>query len=305
MMYDMNFELLTMLYYYFKRHKTYERLDEFILNLSTLYKNEYFLGGIVNLFFTDVNIMKETLDINKEEIEDITNLLQKSIQLLENMKTLEIIPENINLLYGIEGLKHIENEDMLIKLYNMGLRSISNSYINNQEELTTKDLALIKKAIELGMIININKTSYESLAKVICLMEEFKEAEPTIIFNEENIEDLKKLPNAPYYILVIQNKNEKTKEEKEKSFINRIKTIKEDEFFSNNKIILCKTNRNFCPKVEMPILTKDENSSTYLRKSIINEFGVDFANEIMKVNASQIFDKILTNDKERQKKYIA
>ena len=305
MMYDMNFELLTMLYYYFKRHETYERLDEFILNLSALYKNECFLGGIVNLFFTNEDKMKENLDIKQEEIEDVTSLFEKSIRLLENMKTLEIIPESVNLLYGIEGLNHIENEDMLIKLYNMGLRSISNSYLNDKEELTTKDLELIKKAIELRMIININKTSYESLSKVINLINECEEHEPIVIFNEDNIDELKKLENASYYILVIQNKNGESKEEKERNFINRIKQIKDDEFFSNDKIILCKTNRYFSPKVEIPILAKDENNSNYLRKSIINEFGIEFANQIMRQNASLIFDKVLTKERQKQKKYIA
>ena len=81
-MYDMNFELLTMLYYYFKRHETYDRLDEFILALSALYKNEKFFGGIVNLCFTTDDKLKEQLDINPHEIKDIANIFKNSIQFI-------------------------------------------------------------------------------------------------------------------------------------------------------------------------------------------------------------------------------
>lgn len=304
-MYDMNFELLTMLYYYFKRHETYERLDEFILALGTLYKSEKFFGGIVNLFFTDEKTMNEKLDLRTNEIKDISSLLKKSIQLLDNMKTLEIIPEDVNFLYGIEGLNKIESEDKLVELYNLGLRSISNSYQNDQKELTDENIELLEKAIELGIIININKTSYESLAKVIELINKNSESEPIVIFNEDNLDDLRKLPNASYYTLVTQNRNEKTKEEKELSFINRIKLIKEDKFFTKNKIILCKSNRDFSPKTEIPILQKDENTSTHLRRCIINEFGLEFANQIMFENASCIFEKVLNYENRGQKKYIA
>ena len=304
-MYDMNFELLTMLYYYFKRHETYDRLDEFILALSTLYKKEKFFGAIVNLCFTTDDKMREQLDINPYEIKDIATIFKNSIQLLDNMKTLEIIPEETKFLYGIEGLSRIENEDKLVELYNLGLKSISNSYQNDQKELTDENIELLEKAIELGIIININKTSYESLAKVIELINKNSESEPIVIFNEENLDDLRKLPNASYYILVTQNRNEKTKEEKELSFINRIKLIKDDEFFSKNKIILCKSNRDFSPKTEIPILQKDENTSTHLRRCIINEFGLEFANQIMFENASCIFEKVLNYETREQKKYIA
>lgn len=304
-MYDMNFELLTMLYYYFKRHETYDRLDEFILALSILYKKEKFFGAVVNLCFTTDDKMREQLDINPYEIKDIATIFKNSIQLLDNMKTLEIIPEETKFLYGIEGLSRIENENKLVELYNLSLRSISNSHLNDKEELTTKDLELIKKAIELRIIININKTSYESLAKVIELINKNSESEPIVIFNEENLDDLRKLPNASYYILVTQNRNEKTKEEKELSFINRIKLIKDDEFFSKNKIILCKSNKDFSPKTEIPILQKDENTSTHLRRCIINEFGLEFANQIMFENASCIFEKVLNYETRGQKKYIA
>lgn len=289
----MNFGLLTMLYYYFKRHETYERLDEFILSLESFYKREKLLGGIVNLYFTDDDKMKEKLDFKKNEIKDVATLFKKSIQLLDNMKTLDIIPEDLNLLYGIEGLNKIESEDKLIELFNLGLKSISNSYQNDIEELSDKNIELLKKAIELGMVININKTSYESLAKVIKLINETSDRKPIVIFNEDNLDNLRKLPNVSYYILVTQNKDEKTKEEKEKSFINRIKLIKNDNFYVKNKIILCKTNREFSPKIELPILRKDENTSTDLKKCIIDEFGLEFANQIMIKNASCIFEKVL------------
>lgn len=304
-MYDMNFELLTMLYYYFKRHETYDRLDEFILALSALYKNEKFFGGIVNLCFTTDDKLKEQLDINPHEIKDIANIFKNSIQLLDNMKTLEIIPEDTKFLYGIEDLSRIENEDKLIELFNLGLRSISNSHLNNYSELTDKDIELIKKAIELKMVININKTSYESLSKVINLINENIENNPIVVFNEDNLENLSILPNAPYYILVTQNKDEKSKIEKELSFINRIKKIKENESFSNNKIILCKTNKDFTPKIELPISNSYENSSSHLRKNLITEFGTEFTNQIMYQNADELFERVLNLETENQKKYIA
>lgn len=304
-MYDMNFELLTMLYYYFKRHKSYDHLDEFILALSTLYKNEKFFGEIVNLFFKDDKEMKEQLDIDDCELKDISTIFKNSIQLLENMKTLEIIPDDINFIYGIEGLNHIENEDKLVELYNLGLRAISNSCLNNYEELTDENLKIIKKAMELGIVITINKTPYKSLKRVINLIDENKDNEPIVIFNEDNIEDLRDLPSVPYYILVTQNKSEATKEDKEISFIKRIRRIKDDDFFQKNNIILCKSNREFCPKKELPILLKSENDSIYLRKKLTSEFGVQFTNKIMKENASIIFDKVLENESKKQKKYIA
>ena len=304
-MYDMNFELLTMLYYYFKRHETYDRLDEFILALSTLYKKEKFFGAIVNLCFTTDDKMREQLDINPYEIKDIATIFKNSIQLLDNMKTLEIIPEETKFLYGIEGLSRIENEDKLVELYNLSLRSISNSHLSDYSELTDKDIELIKKAIELKMVININKTSYESLGKVINLINENIEKEPIVVFNEDNLDSLSNLPSAPYYILVTQNKDEKTKEEKELSFINRIKKIKENESLSNNKIILCKTNKDFAPKVELPISNSNENSSSHLRKNLITEFGTEFTNQIMYQNADELFERVLNLETKNQKKYIA
>lgn len=300
----MNFELLTMLYYYFKRHETYDRLDEFILALSALYKKEKFFGAIVNLYFKDDENIKEQLDIKQFELNNISTIFKNSIQLLDNLKTLEIIPEDVNFLYGIEGFNHIEDETKLNELYNQGLRVISSSNLNEYCELTDKDIELIKSAIELGIVININKTTYESLNKVIDLINENLDKNPLVIFSEDNVDMLKESRSAPYYILVTQNKDEKTKEEKEISFINRIKRIKENLFFSENKIILCKTDRKFIPKIELPILNSNENSSTYLRKNLANEFGIEFTNQIMYKNADEIFEKVLNNNKKKQK-YIA
>ena len=121
-MYDMHYDLLTILYFNFKENNPLAKKEDTMNMLKKIYDNNV-LGGFINLYFMSAEEMKEELGIEKEEILDVSLMFKKSIEYLEMLKG-KVIPEDINFIYSIEGCDYLKDENDLEEIYDLGLRSI-------------------------------------------------------------------------------------------------------------------------------------------------------------------------------------
>lgn len=165
-MFDCHYDLLT--HIYMKRNEI-EYLKKYC---QDVYNENNIKGGIFNLFYMTEKEMKDELNINKEEINIIENLKLVKEVIKEN----NLIPQNINYVFGIEGLDYLNNIEDIDTLYDLGVRS-TNIVWNNQnkygagirapqnEGLTElgKQLVeyLIKKRIAIDLSHSNEKTFYD------------------------------------------------------------------------------------------------------------------------------------------------
>ena len=167
-MYDMHYDLLT--YLYIKKGKILENI--YLNNIN---------GGIINLYFMDVNTMEKELNISKKECLDLVNTFKKSIIYLEKFKKQKNI--NPKFIYSIEGCSYLNIND-LEKLYELGLRSIMITWNYDNKYgggtygtncLTKEGETLIKKAIDLNMIIDLSHANEQTFNDIINLLQKEKQ----------------------------------------------------------------------------------------------------------------------------------
>ena len=75
-MYDMHYDLLTILYYNLKLNNPKANKKKLI---SDLFKLRMIKGGIINLYFMSEDEMFAELGITKEETNDVINMFKTSI----------------------------------------------------------------------------------------------------------------------------------------------------------------------------------------------------------------------------------
>ena len=73
--------------------------------------------------------MLEQLDIDSSKLTQPIEMFKESIEFLNNLKELEIIPQQTDFIYGIEGYDYFKTND-LNELYKNGLRVITPIYNN-------------------------------------------------------------------------------------------------------------------------------------------------------------------------------
>ncbi len=173
-MYDMHFDLLSVLYYL--KHNNEKKFNEFKKIFQKIYTNNI-AGGIINLYFMPEKDMISELDISHDIYSNLIKYFSESIILYREItKSLNIYPNHI---FGIEGCDCINNTNDLEHLYKLGLRSIilvwnyENKYasgVKSDGDLTKEGQNLISKAIDLNMIIDLshmNELSFNSTIKYI------------------------------------------------------------------------------------------------------------------------------------------
>ena len=162
-MIDLHFDLLSILY------QCYLRMDfSYVEKLKNYFNDHNVSGVIANLYFTEIEDMKEELGDNYGEI-DVVEMFKISTDLFK-----EHFP-NIDVIFSIEGCDYINNLEELEKLYDLGLRNIllvwnnPNKYgsgIRGDYGLTDEGKLFIKKAIDLGISIDFShmnkKTFYDT-----------------------------------------------------------------------------------------------------------------------------------------------
>lgn len=166
-MIDTHYDLLTILYHCYMRND-FSYIDQV--------KNDFkeIKGVIANLYFMNQEEMKQELgtsDFSTFEMFKVsTNLFR------EYFKSQKVI-------FSIEGCDYIEDEKQLEELYQLGLRSIllvwnnENKYGSGNKTdkgLTELGKKFIKKAIELGIIIDLSHMNKNTFWDTIQLLKEEK-----------------------------------------------------------------------------------------------------------------------------------
>ena len=121
-MFDLHYDLLT--YIYINRYN----LRKVKKHINKIFNNNI-IGGIFNLFYMSPKEMKEELEIKSEEINIIENLEEVKRLIYKN----NLIPKNIEYIYGIEGLDYLEKIEDLDEIYNLGVRSVNIVWNNDNK----------------------------------------------------------------------------------------------------------------------------------------------------------------------------
>lgn len=322
-MYDMHYDLLTILYFNFMKNNKYANPLGCIKDIAKIYSPNNISGGIINLYFMSETEMKDELDIDKELLYDVTSMFNKSIKCLSYLKQQKIIPNNTDFLYSIEGCDYIKNIEELEELYNLGLRAIlpvwnnENIYgsgFKSDNGLTPKGKALIKKAIDLGIIIDLshaNENTFDDIVNLI-IEEQTLGKNPVVIASHSNCkslcdrkrnltdEQLLQLKNIGGTIGIFSNSKflstdfvENTYTERKKMFLKHINHVL-NLGFPVDKVVLSTDDMNFSPDSSY-----HRNESFHLeniRKEMYNllnqEFNETDVKKLMYVNAKNILDKV-------------
>ena len=324
-MYDMHYDLLTILYYNLTKNNKYQNINKLIDDCKKIYNNNI-TGGIINLYFMSKKEMLDELDIKEEELQDVVKMFKKSIEYLDIFKEKNIIQKNIDFIYSIEGCDFLKDEKELEKLYQLGLRSILpvwnnknkfGSGIRTNEGITKEGIKLIKKAIELGIIIDISHANEQTFYDIINITKEEKEKgkNPILMASHSNVKtlcnrkrnlddlQLEKLKEEDGYIglftngnfLSLNNKNFNYQKRQEE-YLKHLKYIIEKIGFSQDKILISTDDMNFHPdssyhNIEaFPIETIKKD----LYSIITKEYDRKTAKKIMKDNPQRLINKIKT-----------
>jgi membrane dipeptidase len=168
-MIDMHYDLLSVMY------QSYRRNDySFFENYSKNFNSDNVSGLIANFYFKNFEEMKQELG---EDIQDI-NVVELFKIAIEELKK---HPIEAKVLYSIEGCDHIKNTKELEELYNLGLRSILLVWNNKSKYgsgnygdigLTAEGKEFIKKAIDLGICIDLSHMNKKTFFDTIDLIKE-------------------------------------------------------------------------------------------------------------------------------------
>lgn len=320
-MYDMHYDLLTFLYINMIENNKFSNKERLFNHLQKIYNNNI-IGGIINLYFMTKKEMKDELDISIEEMNDIKNMFVKSIEFLNYIKRINIIPEDINFTYSIEGCDYIKNEQELEELYSLGLRAIipvwnhNNQYgsgIRTNNGLTEEGYNLIKKAINLGMVIDVSHANENTFNGILSLYEKEHATNSIIIASHSNVkkicnnarnlndEQLIRLRDAGGYIgLVLYDKFTVDKGvenlivSKKEKFMEHLSYIIDNIGFSSDRILISTDNMELLEdaKYKMSSVIPIENLKEDLYDMICQRYDYDTANKIIRENGRELIDKI-------------
>lgn len=155
-----------------------------------VYRKDNITGGIFNLFYMTKQEMKEELGIEENEINLIENL--KEVKKFIDLN--QIIPNNINYIFGIEGLDYLEKIDDIDILYSLGLRSTNpvwsnkNKFgggvrANENEGLTKLGEQLIEKLVNKKIAIDLSHANETTFFDIINICRKMKrEGKDPIVF---------------------------------------------------------------------------------------------------------------------------
>jgi len=322
-MYDMHYDLLTILYFNFLNGNKCANLKKCLKDIEGIYSKNNIRGGIINLYFMDEKEMEWQLGIPKNLLNNVPYMFKESIKILNRFKAEKEIPKNTNFLYSIEGCDYIKNESELEELYSLGLRSIlltwntKNKYgsgLRSRRGLTLKGKRFIKKAIDLGIMIDLshaNPRTFNGIIKVI-KKEQKKGKEVHVIASHSNCKSLcdrkrnltdKQLialkdvggiiglfSNSNFLSVNAENMNH---EERMEKYIEHIKYAMELGF-TTDKIVLSTDDMNFDPDSSFHNLETFElkNIKKETEKVLKKHFDEETVNKLMCENAIKLIKKL-------------
>lgn len=181
-MYDFHYDLLTKIYIDYLNHD----LSDITFFCYQNYNKNNILGLIANLCFMSDEEMKEEYHEDYYKDGNLINMFEISTKIAR-----KIVP-GIDMIFSIEGCDKLENIADLDKLYDLGLRAIVpvwneknqfGSGVRSEEGLTKSGKELIKKAIDLGIAIDLSHANKKTFNDIIDLVkEEQQEEKETIVY---------------------------------------------------------------------------------------------------------------------------
>lgn len=168
----MHYDILSVLY------QCYLRMDYKFIEKWVHYYNEDNVSGLIaNLYFMNPEEMKNELGDNHSDI-DVLEMFRISTNLFK-----KYLP-NTKVLFSIEGCDYINDIAELEGLYKLGLRSILLVWNNPNKYgsgnmgdygLTEAGVEFLKKAIDLGITIDLSHMNDNTFWDTIKLLKEQKE----------------------------------------------------------------------------------------------------------------------------------
>lgn len=169
-MIDLHYDLLSILYYcYLKNDFSY--IEEVKKRISS----SGVLGIVCNLYFMSKYEMKEEMGDNYQDI-SVVEMFRISTKLFH-----EYFPD-VKAIFSIEGCDFVERED-LDELYSLGLRNIllvwnnKNKYGSGNRSdkgLTEEGKKFLRKAIDLGISIDLSHMNHNTFYDTVSLLKEEK-----------------------------------------------------------------------------------------------------------------------------------
>lgn len=330
-MYDMHYDLLTILYYNLKNKNPLADVEKLIEDCYKIYHNNV-LGGIINLYFMSSKEMKDELGLEEREL-DVIPMFRKSVQFLERFREAGIISWDIDFLFGIEGCDFLNGPDDLFELYNLGARAIipvwnePNKFGSGNRGdygLTALGKELINKAIDLGMIIDVSHANEKTFSDILDIVESrrVENKDITVMASHCNVrklcnrdrnltdEQLIRLRNAGGYIGLFTNGNflssnnkNLSYEERQKEYVKHLRYLIDNLHYPSDKILVSTDDMNFNPDTSYHHLEAFpiEHISKQLYEVISKEFDFKLAEDILYNNPKGVIDKYLPKSRFRTK----
>ena len=169
-MIDLHYDLLSILYYcYLKNDFSY--IEEVKKRISS----SGVLGIVCNLYFMSKDEMKDEMGDKYQDI-SVVEMFRISTKLFH-----EYFPD-VKAIFSIEGCDFVERED-LDELYSLGLRNIllvwnnKNKYGSGNRSdkgLTEEGKQFLRKAIDLGISIDLSHMNHNTFYDTVSLLKEEK-----------------------------------------------------------------------------------------------------------------------------------
>ena len=188
-MIDLHYDLLSILYYCYKKNDF-----SYIETIQKYYQNNGVRGVVANLYFMSEEEMKEELGEFYEPI-DVVEMFRIATTLFR-----KYFPE-LDAVYSIEGCDYIDNLSQLEELFQLGLRNIllvwnnKNKYGSGNRSsngLSEDGKDFLKKAIELGISIDLSHMNTKTFSDTVSLLKEEKKKgrDVKVIVSHSNCYDL-------------------------------------------------------------------------------------------------------------------
>ena len=169
-MIDLHYDLLSILYYCYLK-KDFSYIEEVKKRISS----SGVLGIVCNLYFMSKDEMKEEMGDKYQDI-SVVEMFRISTKLFH-----EYFPD-VKVIFSIEGCDFVERED-LDELYSLGLRNIllvwnnKNKYGSGNRSdkgLTEEGKQFLRKAIDLGISIDLSHMNHNTFYDTVSLLKEEK-----------------------------------------------------------------------------------------------------------------------------------
>ena len=196
-MFDCHYDLLT--YILMKKQD-----QSFFRNYCTaVYNKNNITGGIFNLFYMSKEEMREEIGITENQINVIENLREAKQYIKEN----QLISDDTDYIFGIEGMDYLEKIEDIDILYSLGLRS-TNIVWNHENKfgggakagedcgLTELGRKLVEKLIKKRIAIDLSHANEKTFWDLVRICKKHKElGENPIVFASHS--NAKAICNVP------------------------------------------------------------------------------------------------------------